>query len=188
VLPQKIFSFTLSLTNLCTGSGPPGGIGTPLIAYDFNEGTWTTATNAGSSGAADNGTLANSAGWTTGHTGTGVNITGGTQQVQVPYGSGVNPTTQAMTWVLAVNVPAGGASTARYDMGTLIGSSQRLYVGAIDGTWRVATQGTNTTAAGASNLTVSEGWQHLCLNVDATTDTVTLYKNGVAGTGEPRER
>jgi hypothetical protein len=182
-LRQQIFSFSnLPVTNLCTGSGPPGGVGTPLITYKFDEGTGTTATNTGSSGATDNGTLANGAGWTTGKTGSAVNITGGTQQVQVPYTPG-NPTTNSQTWVLAVNVPAGSESATRFDIGTQIGTSQRLYVGAVSGTWRVATQSTNTTAAGASNLTVSSGWQQLCLNANAATDTVTLHKDGVAGTG-----
>ncbi len=182
-LHQKLFSFTnLAVTNLCDGTAPGGGVGTPIIVYDLNEGAGTTATNTGSTGSADNGTLANGATWTTGKTGTGVNITGGTQQVQVPYTPG-NPTTSSQTWVLAVNVPAGGTSATRFDLGTQIGTNQRLYVGAYQGTWRVATQSTSLTASAASNLTVTEGWQHLCLSINAGTDTVTLYKNGVAGTG-----
>lgn len=183
-LHQAIFSFTnLAVTNLCDGTGPGGGVGTPLITYKFDEGTGTTATNTGSSGSGDNGTLANGAGWTTGKTGSAVNITGGTQQVQVPYGSGVNPSTQSMTWVTAVNVPSGSTSATRYDVGGQIGSSQRAYFGALGGTWRVGVQGTSISAAGASNLTVDAGWNHLCINWNSSTDTVTLYKNGVAGTG-----
>lgn len=183
-LHQKIFSFTsLAVTNLCDGTSTGGGVGTPLITYKFDEGTGTLADNTGSSGATDDGTLANGAGWTTGKTGSAVNITGGTQQVQVPYGSGVNPSTQSMTWAIAINVPSGSTSAARYDVGGQIGSSARAYFGAAGGTWRVGVQGTSISAAGASNLTVDAGWNHLCINWNSSTDTVTLYKNGVAGTG-----
>lgn len=182
-LHQKVFSFTnLAVTNLCDGTGPGSGVGTPLITYKFDEGTGTTATNTGSSGSGDNGTLAGGAGWTTGKTGTAVNSTGGTQQVQVPYLPG-DPTTNSQTWVLAVNVLSGGESTTRYTVGTQIGTNQRLYIGAVSGTWRVGVQNTSISSAGSSNLTVTAGWQLLCMNVNSATDTVTLYKNDVAGTG-----
>lgn len=180
---QRLFSFTgLAITNNCDGTGPGGGVGTPIIKYDFNEGTGTTAANTGSSGSGDNGTLVNGATWTSGKTGTAVNVTGGTQQVQVPYTPG-DPTTTSQTWVLAVNIPSGSESSVRYDIGTQIGTNQRLYVGAVDGTWRVATQSTSITATGSSNLTVTTGWQLLCLNLNAATDIATLYKDNVAGTG-----
>lgn len=184
-LHQKLFSFTnLAVTNLCDGTGPGGGIGTPLIVYKFDEGTGTTVTNTGSSGSGDDGTLANGAGWAAGKTGSGVNITGGTQQVQVPHGFGVDLYGNSMTWALAVHVPAGGASATRVDMGTNIDSAtEKAYVGAVAGTWRVATNGTGLTAGGASNLAVTEGWNYLTALWNSFTDTVTLCKDGITGTG-----
>jgi hypothetical protein len=184
-LHQKIFSYTnLSVVNNCDGTGPGGGVGTPIITYKFDEGAGTTATNTGSSGATDDGTLANGAGWTTGKTGSALNLTGGTQIAQVTHGSGIDPTTQDMTWVLAINVPIGDTASLRYEFGPQnIGINQRLYVGRNDGTWRVSTQSTNLSSTTASNLSVTAGWQLLCLNVNASSDTVTLYKNDVAGTG-----
>lgn len=181
---QQVFSFTnVTATNLCDGTGPPPSPGTPVIEYHMNEGVGTTLTNTGSLGSGKNGTVANGATWGTGKTGSGVVVNGGTQQVQIPYGVTINPSTQSMTWVVAVNVPSGSQTATRNDMGTSAGTDQRAYFGAINGTWRVARQATSMTANGASNLAVDAGWNHLCARWDSGTDTVTLYKNGVAGTG-----
>lgn len=184
---QKNDSFTNVLAaNACTGSGPPTSPGTPYIEYAMDEGIGATLVNTGSAGSGKNGTLANGATWGTGHTGSGATVSGGAQQVQIPYGvtgGAIDPTTQSMTWVVAVNIPSGTTSATRYDIGTGIGANQRAYVGAYQGTWRVATQSTSLTASIASNLSVSEGWNHLCVNWNAATDTATLYKDGTAGTG-----
>lgn len=181
-LHQKILSFTsLAVTNQCTGSGPPGGSASH-IHYPMDNGAGTVVTDT--SGNSLHGTLVNGAGWAAGKTGTGVKITGGTtQQMTVPYGSGINPTTQSMTWVIPVFVATGTTQATNYIFGTEIGTNQRAYIGSVSGTWRVARQSTTITSAGASNLAVTEGWNHLVVVWNSATDTVTLYKNGVAGTG-----
>lgn len=185
-LHQKVFSFTnLAVTNQCTGSGPSGYPGTPYIKYLMDDASGTTVTD--SSGNAKHGTLANGAGWGVGKRDGGVSITGGgTQQGTIPYGvtgGAINPSTQSMTWAFGYNVPTGGTAATIYALGTEVGSSQRALIAGLGGTWGVGRQGTSRSAAGASNLAVTEGWNHLCVNWDSTTDTVTLYKDGVAGTG-----
>lgn len=179
---QPLFSFTnLAVTNLCDGSGPPPAIGTPYIRYAMDDGSGTTVTD--SSGNSLHGTLVNGAGWTVGKTGSGVNITGGSQQMTIPYGLGVDPSTQSMTWVVAVNIPSGSEGAINYIFGSEVGSNQRAYLSAQNGTWRVSRQSVNSSAAGPSNLAVTAGWNHLCVRWDATSDTVTLYKDGITGTG-----
>lgn len=183
-LHQKIFSFTnIAVTNIDTG-GPPSGVGTPLIAYNFDEGTGTTLTNTGSSGAADNGTLTNGPTWVTGKTGTAVLAASGTtQKVDVPYGSGVNPTTQSLTMTAAVYVPSGSTSATMFPFGPDFGTNQRAYVCAHAGTWKVSLQSVTCSATAASNLTVTAGWNYLTLIFNSSTDVATLYKDGVTGTG-----
>jgi len=179
-LHQQILSFTnVAVLNNCTGSGPPGG-SAAHITYAMENGSGTTVTD--SSGNGLHGTTSGS--WVSGKTGFGINVANGsTQQTTIPYGSGIDPTSQSMTWVVPVFIPAGQTSVTRYLFGPEIGADQRGYVGAISGTWRVARQSTGVTAAGASNLAVTEGWNHLCARWDSSTDTVALYNNGVAGTG-----
>ena len=179
---QKIFSFTsLSVTNQCTGSGPPAPTASDIF-YPMDDGSGTTVTDT--AGGGSHATLVNGAGWAAGKTGTGVYIAGGTtQQMTIPAGSGINPTTQSMTWIVPVFIPTGQTNATNFVFGTEIGTDQRGYIAATNGTWKVGRQNINTITAGSSNLSVSEGWNHLCLRWDSTTDTVTLYKNGVVGTG-----
>jgi len=179
-LHQKILSFTsVAVVNNCTGSGPPGA-SAAHITYAFEDGTGTTVSDT--SGNAIHATTSGS--WVSGKTGFGIKVTGGTtQQTTIPYGSGINPTTQSMTWVVPVFVATGTTSSSNFVFGTEAGTDQRGYIAGTSGTWKVGRQNINTTAAGASNLAVTEGWNHLCVRWDSTTDTVTLYKDGVAGTG-----
>ena len=179
-LHQKILSFTsVSVTNNCTGVGPPGG--TPShISYPMENGSGTTVSDTSGNGlhATTSGT------WVSGKTGFGINVANGsTQQTTMPYGSGIDPTTQDMTWVVPVFIPAGQTGVTRYLFGPEIGTNQRGYFGAQSGTWRVARKATSIANAGASNLAVVEGWNYLCGTWNASTDTVTLTNNGVTGTG-----
>lgn len=179
-LNQKILSFTsLSVTNQCTGSGPPSG-SSSHVNYPMENGSGATVSDTSGNGL--HGTTSGT--WVSGHTGYGINVaTGTTQQITVPYGSGINPTTQSMTWVVPVYIPTGQTGTTRYLFGPELGSSQRGYIGAHSGTWRMGRQSTSISSAGASNLPVTEGWNYLCARWDSGTDTVTLYKGDVAGTG-----
>lgn len=177
---QKILSFTsVSVTNNCTGSGPPAG-SSSYVNYPMENGSGTTVSDTSGNGL--HGTTSGS--WVSGHTGYGIKVTGGTtQQTTIPYGSGIDPTTQSMTWVVPVFIATGTTSASNFVFGTEAGTNQRGYIAGTLGTWKVGRQSINTTSAGASNLAVTEGWNHLCVRWDSTTDTVTLYKNGVAGTG-----
>lgn len=179
-LNQKILSFTsISVTNQCTGSGPPSGTSSHIV-YLMENGSGTTVSDT--SGNAIHATTSGT--WVSGKTGFGIKVTGGTtQQTTIPYGSGIDPTSQSMTWVVPVFVATGTTAASNFIFGTETGTDQRGYIAATLGTWKVGRKNINTISAGASNLAVTEGWNHLCVRWDATTDTVTLYKDGVAGTG-----
>jgi hypothetical protein len=185
---QRGFSFTaFPVTNNCNGGAAPSYPGTPYIFYNMNENTGTTLTNSGSGGAGLNGTLTNSPTWGTGKLGSGVvTAAGTTQHIAIPYGSGVNPTTQNLTIAFGVNVPSGTETTSRAEFGVSVGLNQRFHVQPVSvsgvSTARLGLQG-STASASASNHLVAAGWNHYCVTVNASTDTVTLYRNGVAGTG-----
>lgn len=179
-LHQKILSFTsVAVVNNCTGSGPPG-VTPSHISYPMENGSGTTVSDT--SGNAIHATTSGT--WVSGKTGFGVKVAGGTtQQTTIPYGSGIDPASQSMTWVVPVFVATGTTAASNFIFGTETGTDQRGYIAANLGTWKVGRKNINTISAGASNLAVTEGWNHLCVRWDATTDTVTLYKDGVAGTG-----
>lgn len=177
---QKVFTFTnLPVTNQCTGSGPPPGPTTPILEYIFDDGTGTTVTNTGSLGASGNGTLANGATWANGG---GMEITTqqSAQHLDMPYGSGFNPTTDDLTVAFTVIVPSGQEALTRTYFGPSLGTNQRLYIGTFGGTWGLGVQASATTAV--SDIAVDVGSQHVCMTVNSATDTVTLHKNGAAAT------
>lgn len=180
-LNQKVFSFTsLAVTNLCDGSGPASYPGGYHVYYKLNEGTGINANDESANNL--DGTVDGA--WGTGKTGAGVVLTAGaSQEISIDYGSGVNVDSQDLTIAFGVNVPAGGESATRFEMGPAIGANQRFYICARSGTWRVSVQGTVCSATSASNLTVSAGWNYLTLRNNSATNTVTLYKDAAAGTG-----
>lgn len=180
-LHQPIHSFSNVLSaNACTGSGPPAPT-VATITYNMDEGTGTQVTDIG--GGALHATLVGGAGWGPGKTGTGVVTSGATQQMLIPYGLGIDPSSQSMTWVVPIYIPEGQTGLGNFFFGTETGVDQRAYLGMWQGTFRVARQTLNVATAGTSNLVVDVGWNHLCARWDATTDTVTLYKNGTQGAG-----
>lgn len=178
-LHQKMFSFTgLSVTNNCDGSGPPDPPSGAYIAYAFDEGSGTTAINSGSLGSAGNGTLNNGVTW---ESGPGVFVLGSSSQnVSMNYGSGVDPSTQSLTIGFLVNIQAGQESLGRTVFGAPFVTDRRLYISTRLGAWAIGVQGSSDSTV--SDLAVDVGPQHICMEVNATTDTVTLYKNGVAST------
>jgi len=179
-LHQKIFSFTsLAVTNNCTGSGPSGPPAGSYIEYLFTAGTGTTAANTGSLGASGNGTLNNSVSWIPGG---GIFMSGSnTQNLSIPYGSGVNPSTQSLTIGFLVDIQPGNESLTRTVFGVPLDAApveERFYISMAGGTWRLGIQTSSDGTAG--DLTVDVGPQHICVVANATTDIVTLYKNGQA--------
>lgn len=176
-LHQKMFSFTgLAVTNTCTGSGPPTPPAGAYLEYLFTAGTGTTAANTGSFGASGNATLNNGVTWIPGG---GIFMSGSnTQNLSIPYGSGVNPSTQSLTIGFLVDIQPGQESLTRTAFGSPLGTNQRFYISMLGGTWRLGIQGSSDGTAG--DLTVDVGPQHICIVVNAATDTATLYKNGQA--------
>lgn len=176
-LHQKIFSFTgLAVTNLCTGSGPPAPPAGAYLEYLFTAGTGTTATNTGSFGASGNATLNNGVAWIPGG---GIFMSGSnTQHLAIPYGSGVNPSTQDLTIGFLVDIQPGNESLSRTVFGAPLGTDQRFYISTRLGAWAMGIQASSDSTI--SDLSVDVGPQHICLVVNSTTDTTTLYKNGQA--------
>lgn len=176
---QKFFSFTsLSATNACTGSGPTSYPSGYHIWLKFDDGSGINA-NDESANSLD-GTLTNGPTWGAGKTGSGVVTTGGTQHVAIPYGSGVDPSSQSLTIAFGVNIPAGQESLSRNYLGPPLGTDKRLYVSTSGGTWRIGVQSSNDGTAG--DIAVTSGWHSVCLVANSTTDTATLYIDGVAST------
>lgn len=182
-LHQKILPFTnLAVTNNCTGSGPTSYPAGYHIFYKFNEGVGTNVNDESANNL--DGTFIDTPTWGTGKIGTGMEVAAGsTQHTAIPWGNGVNPSTQSMTIVLPVQIAVGTESATHYVAGPSHGTNQRAYVCALSGTWRIALQGTTCSATTTSSLAVTSGWNHLVLRFDSGTDTATLYNNGVAGTG-----
>lgn len=178
-LHQKVFSHTsLAVTNLCDGTGPPSGPATPYIWYKFDEGTGTTATNSGSAGASKNGTLIGGATFATGR---GVVLTGSSgQYVSIPHGSDLNPSTQDMTIAFGVEFAAGVHLQSRSYWGSPLGVDQRLYISGNNGFGAIGVQGSSDSTK--SERALNSGPNHFCMTVNATSDVVTLYVNGVAST------
>lgn len=174
---QKIFSITnLLAANDCTGSGPPAEPGTPHIHYKMDEGTGTNLNDETANNL--DGTLTGGGTWGTGKTGFGVVLTAQSgQYVAIPWGSGVNPSTQSFTVAFGVFLDASQVSLSRAYLGSALGSNQRFYVSTLGGTWRIGIQASND--ATASELAVVAGWNYIVVQMDSATDTATLCVNRV---------
>ncbi len=180
---QHVFSFSnLALTNQCTGAGTaeyPAGY---HFYYKFDDGAGTNANDESANNL--DCTLTNGPTWGSGKNGGALVVAPGTTAYcAIPWGSGVNPSTQSMTWVIAVNIALNTESSIHYLGGPDLGTNQRAYICASGGTWRLAVQSVTCSSAGASNLAVSPGWNFLVVRWDSASDVATLSKNGVTGTG-----
>jgi hypothetical protein len=187
-LNQPLLTFSAqSVTNNC-GSPPPSDPGTPTIHYTFEENTGTNvADQQPVTGGDQPGTLTNGPSWTAGHTGFGVSFADSAteQYVAVPYGSGVNPSTQSLTICLGV-LPHSTTPSQKIVFSADNGSSQRFYIGWVTNgaskTWQLGIQSSGFGQTASEFPLVAE-WTRLCVVSDsgADPDTATLYVNGVAG-------
>lgn len=173
---QELSAITAqAITNNGTGGGgpsPPGGL---HLHYLLDEGAGTNANDQTANNL--DGTLTNGAAWGEAFTNSGLVLTqGSTQHLAIPYGSGVNPSSQSLTIATWVKLSSEGIV-----MGTPVGSSQRLYVAATNGTWRLAIQGTSGGTVTEFPVQLNE-WTHVCVTMNSATDTATLHIDGVAGT------
>jgi len=178
---QELRTFTTqAVTNACgtPPPNPPTGV-TIRIAFDENSGT--TAADAEAGDGEQNVTLTNGASWLApGLRGTSALtfLDQGNQYGAVAYGSGVNPTTTSFTDCLTVR-PHDPANQ-RIIFGTDNGTSQRYYAGIVGGTLSLGI-GASPFAPNI-DFPVSHVKFRVCLVLNHTTDTATLYKDGVKGT------
>jgi hypothetical protein len=179
---QPLFSFTALAVNEsnCTGGGGSSPPGTPFVQYEFEDGT---GTNVNDSTANNNdGTLTNSPVFGSGHVSGGVVLTAlSSQYVAVPYGSGVNPSTQSLTFAFAVQVTAGQEGSNVTYFGSTNGTNQRFYISTHNSTWTIGIQTSSDSQDGS--IAVTAGWHRVCLNMNSGTDIATLYIDGTASTG-----
>lgn len=115
--------------------------------------------------------------------GNGVEIQSAAGRVTVPYGNGINPSTQSLTFAVGVYVPAESTTTNSMVAGWASGSNQRAQAAIYGGLWTIGIQASGFKTGSGSNLSVVAGWNRLCLQFDSATDTATLYNNGVQGVG-----
>ncbi len=181
-LNQKMFAFTTQpVTATCSGSGTPAP-GTPYIQYEIEDATGTNINDSSANNldgtVTGGGSIAGA-----GHTGLGYTTTNGAAHyIAVPYGSGVNPSTQSLTIAFGVLVDSSLVSQEEIYFGSTVGTNQRLYIGTFESTWQLGIQASSIGTT--SNLAVTSGWHRVCLNLNSGTDTATLSIDGVAGTGE----
>lgn len=175
---QNVHTFsTFALTNNCSGSATSYP-GSPVLVYLLNENTGTNANDETANNR--DGTLTNGPTWAPGKDGSGVSLLDlDDDYIATPYGSGINPSTTSYTFAFWVDVPVGNESAQRTYAGFSLGTNQRLHIGTNGGSWGLGIQ--TSSLSTTSNLTVSSGWHHVCLRMDSTTDTATLYIDAIAG-------
>jgi len=185
---QRMFTYTSQVvTNNCgtASTAYPAGYRLWLKLDDGSSGTTPTAANDESANNLD-GTLTGSATWNAaGKAGNSVTLTPDSgQYVAIPDGNGFDPSTTSLTISFWVKVTSGRETLNKGYFGASLGTNQRFFISTRDSTWKLGIQSSTDSAAnGTSDLSVEPGvWTHLCLVMNSTTDTATLYKNGVAGT------
>jgi hypothetical protein len=179
-LTQKVFSFTgLAVDESGCGGTPPDPPSGPYIVYHLNDGSGTDVDD--SSGNDNHGTTSGSPAWVTGSLDGALDFAAGVDdQINVPFGSGVDPTSQSVTACILV-APDSPSTTDIY-MGVPLGSGQRGYLGIVDGTWSIGIQNSPFTAN--SDFPVQDGYSFPCIVWDAVTDKASLWVNAVKGTTE----
>jgi hypothetical protein len=126
------------------------------------------------------GTWTNSPSVVTGKTGNALSFPDGTTEVYlaVPYGSGLNPSTDSVSVCLGV-LPHSTSPERKIVFSVDNGTNQRFYIGWNGGTWGIGIQASSF-ATGSEFPLVAE-WTRLCLVANSGTDVATLYVNGVKG-------
>lgn len=178
---QPMFTYaTQAVTNSCTGT-PPDPPANIEISYAFNEGTGTTANDT--EGTNEAGTLTGGATWTTGHTGSGVQLTANSgQYVAVPYGNGVDPSSQSLSVAFGVFVTPGQENANKGYFGATFATNRYFYISTRNGSWCMGIYTSGESACDTA-LSVSSGWNRLFITADAATDTAVLCRNGITATG-----
>lgn len=181
---QALASFTAqAVTNAC-GTAPPPPPSGPSISYLLNENTGTIAADSEPvTGGDQPGMLTLGPTWEAPgkHGASAVHFVNlGDDYIAVPYGSGINPSTQSVTICMGVKPDVGLESGSRIFFSTPIGTNQRFYLGWQTGTWGMGIQ--SSSIASNAEFPVVAGYTRICLRADSGADTATLFKNGVKGT------
>lgn len=176
VLSQPLHAFgPLSLTNDCSGSagGAQSYPGTPHIWYRFDG-------NANDSSGNNLHGTESGVSYVTAKYNQGTQTDDGQNDyIEVPYGNGVNPSTQSLTIAFGVYIDPSELGKTRDVIGTALGINQRFYIfRSSTNNWRMGVQDNSGTP---TEFAVESGWTHVCVNFNATTDTAVLSINGNAG-------
>lgn len=175
-ISQHVNSFSgQSVTGTCqntAGGGGPTLPGTPYIIYEFDDNLSDTSGNNLHASAV--GTSFVAAKYYKGLK------TDSAQDdyAEIPYFSGVNPTTQSLTIAGGVYIDPADICTTRAVGGTDPGTNQYFHLFYSGCTWKMLIQD-NTSIA--TEFSVHSGWNHVCITFNAATDTATLYIDRVAG-------
>jgi hypothetical protein len=153
----------------------------PVAEWKFDENTGTTAND--SSGNNNTGTLTTSPTWTTGKTGSGVNLSPSNSYVSVADSSSLNITGDLTisTWVK----PNAVDSTARLIMGkgNTSATTSRQYGMRLSAAnqWQAFVYSGSTTYSVADTTTTpsTSRWDQLTVVRDATANTLKFYTNGI---------
>ncbi|MGL5936039.1 MAG: right-handed parallel beta-helix repeat-containing protein [Cetobacterium sp.] len=174
VVITATLSGTATSTITVVAPPPPPPPSSPLIWYKF-ENDVTDSSGNGNHGIRSGGTFVagkNGNGWK--------NDVGGISKVTSPWGDELNPTTQDFTIAVWINIPTGSTGVLAGLLGPSNGTNRRMVPATNTGTWRQVMQTGTTTA---SSIPVTGGWHHVCIRNDSSADRVTLWIDGVAGTG-----
>lgn len=174
-LSQYVNSFSgQSVSGTCVNTAGGGGSlpGTPYIIYEFDDNLSDTSGN--NLHASSNGTS-----FVTAKYYKGIKTDYGQDDyVEIPYFSGVSPSTQSLTIAGGVYIDPADVCTLRAVGGTDPGTNQYFHLYYSGCTWKMLIQ---ESTAVATEFTVQSGWNHVCINFNAATDTATLYINRTAG-------
>ncbi len=161
-------------TDACTGSAPPGEV-SPFLKYELDGNAVDTGTPGGNTGTLTAATFSE------GVYGQALQGVAGTSvRLESTYGNLVDPTATSFSAAFFYSVPSGAELLQANVFGAPFVSGRNFAVSTVSGTWRLNVQDSGATTA--SNLAVLPGWHRICVTNDSTTDTVTLYVDGVAGT------
>jgi hypothetical protein len=170
-----------AVTNGCaTGEPDPPPAAGLHVHYKLDEGAGTTAMYETVNGL--DGTLQNSPTWLAWQGAFALQFADGVADgVAVPYGNGVNPTTQSLSTCMEIYPTVVGSALEIY-FGPDLGTNQRFYIA--KHTSDTFTLGIQSSQAGtnADFPAVINTRYRVCMVANATTDTATLYVNGVKGT------
>ena len=170
----------------CTGGGTPPPTGGLHIAYELDDGTSGTTPTTAQDSTANNldGTLTNGPIWVAGRHGSAVSFLNLTNDyIAIPYGNGINPSTQSLTACMGVLPHTGmAASPIKRFFGSSPGTNQRFHVSMVSGTFSMGIQGSN--ADQNTQFLFTDGiWRWVCVEMNSATDTATLIIDNVRGTG-----